>query len=62
MPPQMIAKTISFFEFSLSKEGLVDDVDYEITHCNFIQLPKYLLSDIEPVVYGVASILWFKAN
>lgn len=56
MPPQMIAKTISFFEFSLSKEGLVDDGDYEITHCNFIQLPKYLLSDIEPVVYGVASI------
>lgn len=56
MPPQMIAKTISFFEFSLSKEGLVDDVDYEITHCNFIQLPKYLLIDIEPVVYGVASI------
>ncbi|WP_192485312.1 MULTISPECIES: DUF7168 domain-containing protein [Cysteiniphilum] len=56
MPPQMIARTISFFEFSLSKEGLVDNGDDEIVHSDFIKISKSLATDLKPVVLGVASI------
>ena len=56
MPPRMIARTISFFEFSLSKEELVDNDDDEITHSEAMPFSIDWLIDLKPIFFGVASI------
>ena len=55
MPPFLMGRTISFFEFSLSKKGLVDN-DIEITHSKkLLVYPKWRI-DIRNFAVRIAHI------
>ncbi|MBK2029393.1 hypothetical protein IB655_08825 [Francisella noatunensis] len=56
LPEHMIGRTISYFEFHLSKEGLVDTGEYEICHSDLLDVPRSLIVDIEDLAFGVARI------
>ena len=56
MPPSMIATTISYFEFSLHKEGLEDEDEFDVTHSKLFSVPSGWISDLESIAFGIANI------
>jgi len=56
MPPSMIATTISYFEFSLYKEGLDDEEEFDITHSKLFSVPSGWITDLESIAFGIANI------
>lgn len=56
LPEPMIGRTISFFEFHLSKEDLVDTGDDKICHSDLLSVPNSLIVDIEDLAFGIARI------
>ena len=62
MPPSMIARTISFFEFHLSKEEFFHDLDDDvICHSDLLKVPFSLMVDIQDLALGISRIYGNKA-
>jgi hypothetical protein len=57
MLPEMIGRTVSFFEYSLSKEGLVDsDPDAEITHSEMLNVPVDWIINFNKLAVRIAHL------
>lgn len=56
MPPFLMGRTISFFEFSLSKKVLLSDGDTDVTHSKQLIVPIKWIADIGTFAVRIAHI------
>lgn len=60
LPPGMISRTLSFFEFSLSKMGLDDEDQCDIHHSPLLPMSHRWALDLEDAALGIARIYGHK--
>ncbi|MDC0535500.1 hypothetical protein OAO18_06790 [Francisellaceae bacterium] len=60
LPPALMASTISYFEFSLSKIGLEDEAEHDIHHSPLLPMSTNWLCDFENIAFGIARIYGHK--